>query len=125
MKSYYFRWVVEAEVEEVICVPRYICRRCKLVISALFAFVVPYRHFSGAVLSKAIEDYVEAETSYRDVAGEHSDSDGVRPSYPTIWTWIELFANRAAQEMEEGPPEPSCRGRFQTTASCVGKEPGW
>ena len=25
------------------------------------------------------------------------------------------------QEMEEGPPEPPCRGRLQTTASCVGK----
>jgi hypothetical protein len=26
----------------------------------------------------------------------------------------------AVQEMGVGPPEPLCRGRFQTTASCVG-----
>ena len=26
----------------------------------------------------------------------------------------------AAQEMGVGPPEPPCRGRFQTTASCTG-----
>ena len=32
----------------------------------------------------------------------------------------------AAPEMEVvGPPQPPCRGRLQTTASCVGQEPGW
>ena len=31
----------------------------------------------------------------------------------------------AASEMEVGPPEPLCRDRLQTTASCVGQEPGW
>jgi len=28
------------------------------------------------------------------------------------------------QEMEVGPPEPSCRGRLQTTVSCAGQIPG-
>jgi hypothetical protein len=31
----------------------------------------------------------------------------------------------AASEMEVGPPEPPCRGRLQTTVSCVGQEPVW
>ena len=31
----------------------------------------------------------------------------------------------AASEMEVGPPESLCRGRLQTTVSCVGQEPGW
>jgi len=30
-----------------------------------------------------------------------------------------------AQEMREGPSEPACRSRLQTTSSCAGKEPGW
>ncbi len=31
----------------------------------------------------------------------------------------------AVLEMEEGPPEPPCRGRLQTTAGCAGQEPEW
>jgi hypothetical protein len=31
----------------------------------------------------------------------------------------------AVPEMEEGPPGSPCRGRSQTTAGCVGQEPGW
>jgi hypothetical protein len=31
----------------------------------------------------------------------------------------------AVQKMEVGPPESPGRGRLQTTASCVGKEPRW
>jgi len=27
--------------------------------------------------------------------------------------------------MEEGPPEPAFRSRFQTSPSCCGKEPWW
>ena len=38
---------------------------------------------------------------------------------------IEPNGRDAASEMEEDPPKPPCRGRLQTTASCVGKEPGW
>jgi len=29
------------------------------------------------------------------------------------------------QEMREGPSEPLCRRRLQTTLSCIGKEPMW
>ncbi len=32
--------------------------------------------------------------------------------------------SNAAREMEVGPPQPPCRGRLQTTARCVGQEPG-
>ncbi len=34
-------------------------------------------------------------------------------------------ATDAVPEMEVGPPGSPCRGRSQTTASCVGQEPGW
>ena len=32
----------------------------------------------------------------------------------------EVVRHEAAPEMGEGPPEPPCRRRLQTTASCVG-----
>jgi len=37
---------------------------------------------------------------------------------------IVLFSD-AAQKMRVGPSEPAYRGRFQTTLSCIGKEPLW
>jgi len=34
-------------------------------------------------------------------------------------------AYATVHEMREGPSEPACRGRLETTSSCAGKEPGW
>jgi transposase len=31
----------------------------------------------------------------------------------------------ASLKMRAGPSEPACRSRFQTTSSCIGKEPLW
>ncbi len=31
----------------------------------------------------------------------------------------------AARKMRDGPSEPACRSRLQTTSSCMGKEPVW
>lgn len=36
-----------------------------------------------------------------------------------------LLRHEVTQEMREGPSEPACSGRFQTTLSCSGKGPGW
>ena len=113
VKSYYFRWVTEGDVEEVVCVPRYICRCCKLVVSVLFAFVVPYRHFTREAVSQATQDYVQSETSYRRLSGEHSDADGVRPSHATIWAWVDAFAHKAAKVL--------C-GKLQRACVNVGRE---
>ena len=38
---------------------------------------------------------------------------------------LQKVRHEATQEMRVGPSEPACRSRFQTTLSCVGKEPGW
>ena len=36
---------------------------------------------------------------------------------------FEKCATRLHEEMRVGPSEPACRGRLQTTLSCIGKEP--
>jgi integrase len=35
------------------------------------------------------------------------------------------YAHATVQEMREGPSEPACRSRLQTTSSCAGQKPGW
>ena len=38
---------------------------------------------------------------------------------------LQRVRHEASQEMRVGPSEPAFRSRFQTTSSCMGKEPLW
>jgi hypothetical protein len=117
VKAYFFRWAVEAELEEVLPVPRYICKWCGLVVSVLFAFLVPYRQMTAATVGKAVQEYLVERTSYRAVAGAVSgSSDKVqRPNHSQVWRWVELFAGKAAAGLN---------ARLQRACIQYGKESG-
>ena len=102
VKAYYFRWVVEGDLTEVLPVPRYICKCCGLVLSVLFAFLVPYRQGSLQTLVRGVQDYILRKTSYREVAGDiGNNEDSIqRPSHSQIWQWVRLFATRSLQNLE-------------------------
>lgn len=102
IKAYYFRWVVEGELAEVLPVPRYVCKCCGLVLSVLFAFLVPYRQVSLQSLARGVQAYILRKTSYRRVAsniGNNEDSIQ-RPSHSQIWQWVQLFATRSLLNLE-------------------------
>lgn len=102
IKAYYFRRVVEGELTELLRVPRYICKCCGLVLSVLFAFLVPYRQFSLQSLVRGVQDYILRKTSYRKVAssiGNNEDSIQ-RPSHSQIWHWVQLFSTRSFENLE-------------------------
>lgn len=94
--SYWFRWAVEGELEAVVPIPRYECSCCGAVVSVMFAFLAPYQQFSIRVMSAAIERYLLALTSYREVAGELS-GENFRPSYMRVWDWVEAFTEKVQQ----------------------------
>jgi hypothetical protein len=98
VKGYYRRKVVEGNFQEEVLVPRYMCRQCCRVISVLFAFLVPYRHFTVQSIAEGIQKYVISKTTYRSVAGELADteSDMHQPNHRQVWNWVKLFAGRAA-----------------------------
>jgi hypothetical protein len=101
VKAYYFRRFVEGDIEEVLPVPRYICRWCHLVVSILFAFLVPYRQFAKQIIAEGVEQYVLTETTYRESAGlicGNSDN-GQRPDHSQVWRWVNVFAHRAAWKL--------------------------
>lgn len=102
IKGYYFRWVVEGDLTEALPVPRYICRCCSKVFSILFAFVVPYRHFTLQALARGIQNYILTKTTYRETAGEiaNQDDSRQRPSHSQVWTWVDLFASSSLQKLE-------------------------
>jgi hypothetical protein len=101
VKAYYFRWFVEGDIEDVLPVPRYICRWCHLVISILFAFLVPYRQFTKQVIAEGVEQYILIETTYRKSAGMicGDDDSNQRPDHSQVWRWVNIFAGRAAWKL--------------------------
>ena len=46
-------------------------------------------------------------------------------SLPSDKDTLQKVRHEVAREMRVGPSEPACRSRFQTTLSCMGKEPLW
>lgn len=92
--SYYQRLATEGELEVDITVPRYICRYCHLLISVLFAFLVPHRQFTVLVIAKAVETYVTKPTSYRKSAGELCNEQ-FRPHASQIHLWVGTFATKS------------------------------
>lgn len=120
VKGYYFRWAVEAELEEAIPVPRYSCNCCCLVVSLLFVFLVPFRQFTGKTITGTIQNYLLEPATYRQVAGEAAGSDDrtqspshsaaeeeatgdddemQRPNHSQVWRWVNLLVGRAAKDL--------------------------
>ena len=38
---------------------------------------------------------------------------------------LDIVCQKVVHKMREGPSEPACRIRFQTTSSCCGQKPWW
>lgn len=99
VRSYYFRWAVEGEIEEIIPVPRYTCKECGLTVTVLYSFLVPYRQFTGQIVAAGVQQYIQEFKEYRDVAGEIAaenlgDEDMQRPNHSQVWFWVEAFASK-------------------------------
>ena len=101
-RNHFFRWAVEGELAEVVPIPRYICSSCSQIVSVLFAFLVPYRHFTVSMISQAMQDYILNRTSYRKVAGEIANDDDVtqRPNHSQVWYWVDRFGECVIQNLE-------------------------
>lgn len=58
-----------------IVVPRVMCRDCRRTGTCLFDFLVPYKWYEGAVQLEYVCQYLESESTYRDVAWSDVDGD--------------------------------------------------
>lgn len=70
---------------------RYVCRYCRMAVSCLFEFLIPYSNFVASVACSALENYSKMKTSYRLIANEMSDlndSGPPKPSSSQIFRWI-------------------------------------
>jgi hypothetical protein len=101
VKGYYWRWFVEWDIEEVVPVPRYICRCCHLVLSVLFAFLVPCRQFTKQFVAEAAGRYLESSTSYRRIAETIAceQDEGQRPHHTQVFGWVNTIIGQAAWKL--------------------------
>lgn len=94
------RLAIEGDRTAQIKVQRFLCAACGCTVSALFAFLVPYRQFTSAAIGTASENYATTKTTYRREAEELSvlDSDKTpRPSHSQVFRWVACVAKRSGQ----------------------------
>jgi hypothetical protein len=98
----YWREVQEKELIRPVRVPRFMCRFCRLVVSVLLGFLVPYRRYSGPVVAEGVEAYLSRPTTYRELAAEVTQEDGdepPRPSHSRIFQWLDEFSRTAKESL--------------------------
>ncbi len=86
----YQRTVIEGSQERKISVTRLICKSCGLTVSLLQSFIVPYRQFSAAAISQAVEVYVDGTAgSYLEAADRVSSAEEeIEINLPIIQEWL-------------------------------------
>jgi hypothetical protein len=93
-------------------IQRFICRYadCRLIVSCVFSFLVPYRRYTAGFVAQAIEEYVEAgepieaRRSYRRVADERGSSR------MSVFRWTDLLSGRAKMLQYQIQKEQMMRG---------------
>jgi hypothetical protein len=72
-----------------------------LVVSVLFAFLVPYRQFTKELIAEGAEKYFLTETSYRQVAGliAGENSEAQRPHHCQVFKWVQVVGSLAAWKL--------------------------
>lgn len=111
----YLRQVSDGDECVEIRIQRFICRYadCRLIVSCLFSFLVPYRRYSAKFVGEVIEVYVESREpievrmSYRRIADEWGSSR------MSIFRWTDLLSGRAKMLQYQIQKEYLMRGGSQ------------
>lgn len=111
--DFFERQAIEGEVRALVRIQRFLCRACGLAVSCLFAFLVPYRQFTAAMVAKACEVYACEETTYREEAEELSvlnSEDPPEPSHAQVFRWVNCLAQKSEQLLYQLQKEFVMRG---------------
>lgn len=110
----YVRKVLETTRQVDVVINRFKCKHCGLVVSCLFAFLIPYRRFAAHVVANSVESYMETNASYRQVAGEMSDlydDQPPKPSHSQIFHAVNALQNKISALLFQLQKELVMRGR--------------
>lgn len=117
------RTAIEGELTARIRVQRFLCRVCGLTVSCLFAFLIPYRQFTAAVVATAVEKYGTEKTTYRHEAEELSAldcDDAPRPSHVQVFRWVDCIAKKSAHLLLQMQRELVMQGSAKDLESAPG-----
>ncbi len=117
--DYFERQAIEGELNSKVKIQRFLCRACGLAVSCLFTFLVPYRRFTAAVVSRACQDYAFKETTYRQEAEELSvlNSEATpKPSHAQVFRFVDCLARKSEHLLFHLQKELVMQGKLEKLA---------
>ncbi len=91
------RWAIEAEIEVLLKIQRFICKACGRTTSCLFEFLVPYRQFTVALIAQGVSNYASEQTTYRSEAeglSKLESGDTPKPSHCQVYRWVRTVCDK-------------------------------
>ncbi len=100
--GHYMRTARERDGWKPVRVHRLLCGACTKSFSMIFAFLVPWKRYTGRIIAHAIQRYLtQPSTSYRKVTYElsalHAEANGL--SHSTVWRWVKQFCEQAKRKL--------------------------
>lgn len=125
------RQAFEGELSATVKIQRFLCSACGLTVSCLFAFLVPYKRATAALIAQAATDYATTKRrTYRQEATELSELGSEAPPQPShaqVFRWVRSVCKKAEGLLLQVQKEAALLGRFdvlESTAS-VGCPNAW
>lgn len=94
----YKRSVFDGLENVLVCINRFRCSNCALVVSCIFSFMTPYVRFASRLICEAVENFSKFEMSYSEQAIELTNIDSESPPKPSssqIFRWVDLMSRRS------------------------------
>lgn len=117
------RQAFEKELTATVRIQRFLCRNCGLTVSCLFAFLIPYKQATAAVVAEAAFEYGTKRTTYRALAEELDDLDSeaaTRPSHTQAFKWIESICSKSEYLLQQIQKEAVMLGGSDLLQNLVG-----
>jgi hypothetical protein len=121
--GHFNRQAFEGELSATVKIQRFLCSACGLAVSCLFAFLVPYRQATAALVARAVSDYGISRTTYRNEAGELSKLESEappKPSHGQVFRWVKSICDKAEGLLLQVQKEVVLLGRIELLEDTTG-----
>jgi hypothetical protein len=117
------REAFEGELSASIRIQRLLCRACGVTVSCLFAFLVPYKRATAALIAQAATDYGTKRMTYREEAEQLSPLESEEPPTPShsqVFKWVQSLCCRSEYLLLQAQKEIVLVGSVGSLDNIVG-----
>ncbi|HEY9791151.1 MAG TPA: DUF6431 domain-containing protein [Candidatus Obscuribacterales bacterium] len=121
--DHFERQAFERELSATVRIERFLCSNCGLTVSCVFAFLVPYKQATAAVVAQAALDYGLSKRTYREEAEDLSklESDAPpKPSHSQVFRWVRSICQKSEQLLLQVQKEAVMVGRAESLQGLLG-----